>query len=255
MRLGLRVVVVLLGAVAWSHESAASVLLTKTFTCPLTGTTFEAKVEGSGTVFCQRLDLKPVGAISAPAPVPECPDDGFVLYRDPFSRRELKRLRPWIQSDHYQAVLRQESTHFRMAEMMKRLDQPAFDVGWAYLRASWQVEAEPVRYARYLEAALAAFTAGVEEIRGMKQENGALAIARLQTLAAEISRRLDRMTDAERWLESARPVVPQLPESDRQWYAAVETQVRARFSGKAYLTRSFAHSDSTVVCETLDEGR
>jgi len=33
-----------------------------------------------------RLDLKPMGALIAPNPLPVCPDNGFVVYKKEFTR-------------------------------------------------------------------------------------------------------------------------------------------------------------------------
>ncbi len=239
--------VMLLSAVVLSAPVSARTFVSQTFTCPLTGTTFKANVDASGTQFCQRLDLKPIGFIGAPGVVPECPDDGLVLYQDTFTRAQLKILRPWVKSEHYQQVLRQESTHFRIAETMKQLSAPADEVAWAYVRASWQVEDQPQRYRRYLGAAMDAMTLAIEQHSKSTDKDAKLTTARLQILGAELSRRLGQMPQAEQWLAAAEPALSSLPEDDRYWHAAVLARVRVGFVGKAYFT------DDDARCAHLDQ--
>jgi hypothetical protein len=114
--------------------------------CPFTGTSFPAVEEASGTQVCLRLDTKPIGFIGAPAVVPICPDDGFVVYKPEFSEQEKAILRPWVQSPQFRALADSESPYFRIAVTQRRLSEPALAVAHSYLAASWKVEFDHDRY-------------------------------------------------------------------------------------------------------------
>ena len=116
--------------------------------CPFTGTEFKAEVEASGSRFCQRLDMKPVGAIGAPPLVPICPDDGFVVYKETFEPEEVSTLRGWVESDEFRRITAKESPYFRIAKTLERLSAPDDEVAWAYVQASWEIESDPETYAK-----------------------------------------------------------------------------------------------------------
>jgi|GEM_PF-5708192 len=137
-----------------STNAQASVVMPQTFTCPLTGTEFEAEIDVSGTSTCSRLDFKELGPISSPALLPVCPDDGLVLYREHFSEAELGVLREWVATRDYQDRIRHESPYYRLAEIMKLFGETRFNIAEAYLQASWEVEGDKARHHRYLRQAL-----------------------------------------------------------------------------------------------------
>ena len=132
---------------------------------------------------------------------------------------------------------------------MKQLGGAADDVGWSYVLASWQVEDQPERYGRYVSAAIAALTQGAEQRATSPDKDARPAAARLRILAAELSRRMGLLPQAEQLLEAARPALDVLPDGDRQWHAAVHARVEARFTGNGYF------EDDDVVCANLDGER
>ena len=72
--------------------------------CPVDGTRVESWEMASGTQFCMRLDLKPVGAIPAPPPIHECPNDGYVWHREDLTEAEVDAVREWIRSESYRQL-------------------------------------------------------------------------------------------------------------------------------------------------------
>jgi len=158
--------------------------------CPFTGTKFRAHVDASGTRICLRLDLKPIGYIGAPPELPVCPDDGFVVFKDAFSKGEVERLRPWVESQEFRRLASEESTYYRKAATLRRLGAPSSEVAWALVQASWQVEDDADKYGRYVSEALAELTrAAAESPPTAGGERASLEPDAAALLAGELARR------------------------------------------------------------------
>lgn len=155
-------------------------------TCPFSGMEFETWEQGSGFQACVRLDLKPLGAIMSPWPVPVCPDHGFPLFKESFSKEELAVLRPWVTSKEYESI-KGESSYFIIGKAREKLGATEEEQAWSYLQASWQVEKDSARHGRYLEEALKHFDRHLLKL-------GPKGPTRAQTLliTAEIERLLER---------------------------------------------------------------
>jgi hypothetical protein len=165
--------------------------------CPFTGTEFTAEVEASGTRFCQRLDMKPVGAIGAPPLVPICPDDGFVVYKETFGAEEVSTLRGWVESDEFRRITTKESPYFRIAKTLERLSAPDDEVAWAYVQASWEIESDPETYSRYVEHALRKIDLHLEAIASDEPlPDGKWSTQVSVILSTELLRRLGRFGEA-----------------------------------------------------------
>jgi hypothetical protein len=122
-------------------EADASRIKRTTFTCPIGGEKFEGTVVLSGYQRGQRLDFRPYGAIVSPAPLPQCPGNGFVMYKDEFSSEEIAKLKSIVAGKDYQALQKQHRTYFLAAYLEEKMGE-ATDRSLAsrYLRASWQAE-------------------------------------------------------------------------------------------------------------------
>jgi len=169
--------------------------------CPFTGTKFDTTVAASGYSACRRLDLKPIGAIAAPPPVPLCPDDGFVVYKEEFSPTEISTLREWIESDEFRRAASEESPYFRVALTRERLGDPADAIAWAYLQASWEVESDSERYVRYVTRALEKFEVVLESLdAGAPGSDAHESHTATTIVSAELLRRLGRFEEAGRRL-------------------------------------------------------
>lgn len=164
--------------------------------CPIDGRRFGSVEMGSGTQFCLRLDLKPVGAIPAPAPIHSCPNDGYVWHRDDLSESEMDRVRDWVRSDAYQQ-LRSESPYFRLARIYERVGRDSWQIAHAFLNASWEVEANPDRYRKYLGESHSHLVRHLEQAGAQLFTSARNERVARQILAGELERQLG-MFDAAR---------------------------------------------------------
>jgi hypothetical protein len=169
--------------------------------CPVDGTRTRSMEMLSGTVFCMRLDLKPVGAIASPPPIHECPKDGYVWHSDDLTESELDSVRRWIRSEPYRQ-LRSESPHFRLARIYQAAGRDSLTIARALLQASWEVESTPERHERYLAESLSHLVRHLDErTTGAAETEGR---ASHEILAAELERRLGEFDAAEERLERLR---------------------------------------------------
>jgi hypothetical protein len=210
-------------------------------TCPFTGRVFSGRFDVTGTRFCQRLDLKPIGSFASPAQIPVCPDDGFIVFKPAFSAAELDRLRPWLASDAYRRITRDETTYYRYAQTLRALGEPSAEVAWRLVQATWQVERDGDKYRRYANEALAEL-ALVEASDKRRSLEPNLAAA----LAAELERRMLRF-DAARVRLEALQAKPDLPSRLRELVAWELELVAVKDPTRHYLPRG-----SEEHCRALD---
>lgn len=114
--------------------------------CAVGGERFTHTGTASYSTWGQRPDGKPYGSWEFPMPLPVCPGNGLVMYRD-FTKPELKQLPALLASDAYK-VLAGDSSYYRAAWLERSLKGDG-DSLWLVLQASWQVDEDPVRKARY----------------------------------------------------------------------------------------------------------
>lgn len=119
-----------------------------TMTCPIGGATFSYKPAPPGAGIGLRPDGKPYGSGHFPTILPECPDNGLILYKD-YSPAEVAKLTPLVASEDYQA-LRRETQYYRAYWLMKQMGLGPERYLWALLQASWEAESRPELRARYL---------------------------------------------------------------------------------------------------------
>lgn len=124
--------------------------------CPVCGTTFKTEM-ASGTSFSMRLDLKPLGAIVAPLPIPVCPECSFVLYKYTLTGEEREKLMGFLKSPQYRQLIAEKHTsYYLLANILTFMGFQSFDIAYAYLKASWQTEQlDSKRHHSYLESCLA----------------------------------------------------------------------------------------------------
>jgi hypothetical protein len=125
--------------------------------CPLGGEEFEVTRTASMSTFGQRLDGKPRTSWIAPFPLEICPN-GFIIFEEPdsFTKERLERIAPIITDSAYKEVLAEEPNYAALAYLLERLGEPAENVAYAVLKASWQVDDDGAAYMRYQRRYLAA---------------------------------------------------------------------------------------------------
>src|SRR5579875_715358 len=129
--------------------SNATPTVARAMTCPIGGEKFTYHQPVSSAALGMRPDGKPYGTSAAPAPLPECPQNGLVLYKD-YTDEEVKTLEPLIASEDYQALRKTDTQYYRAYWLMRQMVVGPEDYLWALLQASWEAEGKPELRARYL---------------------------------------------------------------------------------------------------------
>jgi hypothetical protein len=150
---------VLLAAVP-PAPAAAGVPVTQTMKCPIGGAEFRFTSTASYSTWGERPDGKPYGSWRFPLALPECPDNGLVLYKD-YTAEEVAKLEPLVASGAYQALRAADTPYYRAYWLMREMGVEPERYLWALLQASWEADGKPELRARYL-AELAEASARVE---------------------------------------------------------------------------------------------
>jgi hypothetical protein len=120
-------------------------------TCPIGGASFQFEPIPAPVVAGERPDGRPIGGtVKFPIALPECPDNGLVLYKD-YSPAEVARLEPLVASEAYQALRKDGSQYYRAYWLMKEMGVGPDLYLWALLQASWEADGRPELRKRYLE--------------------------------------------------------------------------------------------------------
>lgn len=144
-------------AMLLSVAASASTYASQKFRCPVGGKTFTATVQLSMTSFGARPDGKTYD--TGRAPKIECPDNGFVFYKDKYSKAEEARLAPLVEGVDYRAMRVADTAEGRSAWLAAKMNESAEDVAFAWLVASWSSDGDAVRKTRYQQAFVAAVQA------------------------------------------------------------------------------------------------
>jgi len=132
---------------------------TETMTCPIGGGSFSFTTATGIATTGERPDGKPFGSWTFPLAIPECPDNGLVLYKD-YSAEEVAKLEPIVASEAYQALRKEHTPYYRAYWLMKAMGLPPERSLFALLQASWEAEPKPELRKLYL-AELAEASAAV----------------------------------------------------------------------------------------------
>ena len=73
----------------------------KTYKCPIGGEEFQYSKILSTTTWDMRLDGKPIGMISYPIKLKQCQTNGFIDFKDNYSKNELEKLKIIIESKEF----------------------------------------------------------------------------------------------------------------------------------------------------------
>lgn len=119
-------------------------------TCPIGGRAFDFQTTASYSTFGARPDGKPYGSWTFPLALPECPDNGLILYKADFSADELTRLGALIQRPDYAAMRGSETSYYRLAWLLREMGEPVEGQLWMLAQATWQDDPGSERRNRYL---------------------------------------------------------------------------------------------------------
>jgi hypothetical protein len=146
-----------------STASSALLYEEKSFKCSIGGGEFSKNIPISSHQVGIRTDDKPFGMLEAPWPLPVCPENGFVMYKDKFTNEEIENIKPYIFSSEYQEYRSSKETdHFLLAKMFEYQKKSIHRIADTYLEASWEAEGGP-NYKRYLKLALGAFKLSLKQ--------------------------------------------------------------------------------------------
>jgi hypothetical protein len=164
--------------------------------CPIDGKTFTYMAQEAKPSSRLYLDMKRADSFY-PWPHAKCPGNGFVIYKGDLSSGEIEKLRPFVLSEEYRALSEAHTTHYLEAVLRKRLGEPAYDVAWALVQATWEAASDPDRYRRYAEEALATYDSiPMETLTNIRFRN------MKRMMSGELARRLGKFDSArDRFLE------------------------------------------------------
>ena len=220
-----------IGWAAITQPAQALTMSVKDFICPIDGRKFKAKTVNSYTRFGQRLDMKPLGALIAPLPLPVCPSSGFPLYKRKFSPKEIARLKSIVRSPAFKQARARNSDYFMVAFVQERLGKTGFSIAHGYLKASWETEGRKHDlHRRYLALALAKFD-GI----AITAEQATRPWWTAQLLAGNLERRLGRFEAAEKRLAG----LPLSTLPANSVFRQVASQIRAAIAKRDSASRKF----------------
>ncbi len=137
----------------------------KEYVCPIGGEAFLASIPMSGTSFGMRTDLKQIGAISSPWELPKCPSNHFVIFKSEFSDDELAKFASVIKSKAFQAIPKEASTYYYLANMLEMAGYPSSEVAYRYLQSSWELEgSNPTLRQQALQKSLTHYEISLKEL-------------------------------------------------------------------------------------------
>ena len=147
-----------------SFNSLATTFSTEDRICPIGGQKYTIESLMSYSTYGKRLDLMPLGnPYATPRPLPVCPN-GFVDYKKDYSEAEIINFTKLINSPSYQRLRSGNTDYFMLAKMLESLEWDKLDIGWAYLKASWEAEySNRHKYVSYLNSAIHNFNLVVDE--------------------------------------------------------------------------------------------
>jgi hypothetical protein len=156
-------------------------------TCPLCHTKFKASAYESAPRLGMRLDLKPVGATTALWSMPKCPKCHFIVFDNDFSEERLDLLYKFVSSKDYRDMVADNPNNYLLARLYETVGVDAYEIAHAYLKASWQVDKDRVKCAKYLEASYAKFQSFLASNKGESPQ-----YIMAEMLSGEIERRLGK---------------------------------------------------------------
>ncbi|MBX9644910.1 MAG: hypothetical protein K2W91_12525 [Novosphingobium sp.] len=214
MKYAVGLVCSLLALAALGTEAQATTWMQTKIKCPIGGKSFNANEMASNSYFGQRPDGRPYSPSPIP-PIQECPDNGFVIFDEKFSKDELAKLTSLVSSPEYQAMRTSESQHYRAWWLMKQVGRNPYSLAMRLMIASWEVDELPATKIRYQKAFVAAVMA--LEVDGSRRQDWFW----LRLRAANALRELGRFAESDKLIDAT--MAPEnLPEEADQKEGAVQ---------------------------------
>lgn len=181
--------------------AAAGIPMRVQATCPVDGQKFMWTTTASYSTWGAELDAKPIGSWTFPMTIPQCPENGFPVYKEVFSDEEQAAIRALVLTPEYAAV-KDEASYYVLRFVMEKLEEPeAMAVAWMLMQSTWQVrETDPDRYGRYAAETVAAMDLSLPTLKDSEPADWLylqIATANVQRQAGDFSgalQRLDNLT-------------------------------------------------------------
>lgn len=138
-----------IGTVAFVPErAAATTFIEEEFECPIGGEKFKANVMMSNFTMGQRADGKPYGGVAV-WPIPECPENGLILFEDDFSDDDLAALAVAIQTPEFRSMRDTDTSRYRLYWLKREIGRSVSEQIGALYEAIWQTDEDWDRKIRY----------------------------------------------------------------------------------------------------------
>lgn len=108
-------------------------------TCPVGGQRFTAVTTTMWSITGQRPDGKPYSEVPFPRPLPECPDNGLVVFAD-FTPAEIAELANWIATPVYQSMRKTESSFYRAYWLAVKIHRSQAEAVAQLMPAIWEAK-------------------------------------------------------------------------------------------------------------------
>lgn len=115
----------------------------KTYKCTIGGEEFQFSEILSTTTWDMRLDGKPIGMAVFPIKLKQCPTNGFVDFKENYSKNELVKLKKIIESDEFIGAKnftpQNYPPHYLLFLELDRGGYSKTDAAWALLQSTWNL--------------------------------------------------------------------------------------------------------------------
>ncbi len=123
--------------------NATYIAAPKAYKCPIGGEEFQYSKVLSTTTWDMRLDGKPIGMISFPIKLKQCPTNGFIDFKDNYSPKELAKLKKIIESKEFIGARINEPQkypqHYLLFLQLDRGGYSKTDAANALLQSTWSL--------------------------------------------------------------------------------------------------------------------
>jgi hypothetical protein len=166
--------------------------------CPVGGKKFTYISTATSSQWGSRPDGKPYGSWTFPMPLPECPDNGLVMYRE-FKPAEIKLLKKLLASSEYRQLLSNADVpYYRAYWLMGKLGEVAVDQVWVLQQAAWEADLRPELKKRYQDE----FVQRVRALPRPEDAQGEMTWIVMSFRAANALRELARFDEALQLLDA-----------------------------------------------------